>query len=374
MPWPWRAPATSDPLVAPTTVSSSAADAGVALTGSSCTACTVPSGISGLPSRSRRSPRSPLVRSSLEGLAGAPGRGASGEPPCRGRDHPAVAVGVDEADRHGIRPRHVAGQRPAHRRAWSWRVSPSRSTSPAVTATFASPRSLMVGANVALVAASLERDGVEVLGAPALGVGRDGGLARRRRGRPRADATTARRRCPRRAPGRRRRPVRCETSWGPVNYANLLPAFSQPAVLDSTGRAPPRRADLPGRRTPATRQASDREGAALSDATRRERADSEARAAPAHPPPTGHRRARRVRARRGARPRVRLVAPRGQHLAARRQRRPRRPGPPRRPARSTSCSSGPTTARARACRAPRSARAPAPTPRSSPTCRPTAST
>jgi hypothetical protein len=53
-----------DPASASTIFSSSAADAAVALTGSSCTAYTVPSGMSALPSRSRRFPRRPAVFSS----------------------------------------------------------------------------------------------------------------------------------------------------------------------------------------------------------------------------------------------------------------------------------------------------------------------
>ena len=141
----------SDPFVAPTMGSSAAAEAAVALTGSICTACTVPSGIRGLPSRSRRSPRWPKVRSSCivvpAGRSGCQGEPVAGVATCQ-RSPSATRV-TGTAYVHGTSPGRVqvTSSVPVA-------VSPSRSTSPAVTATLASPRSLTAGAKVALVASS----------------------------------------------------------------------------------------------------------------------------------------------------------------------------------------------------------------------------
>ena len=285
-----------------------------------------------------------------EGLSGGevrvPGRAGR-----RGGHHPALAVG-GEGDGHGVRPRHVAGQRPGDVEGAGGRVAVARDVARG-DGDLRVAEVLDRGGEGRLRGVVGERHGREVLGGPCLRVRRGGSLARRRRGRPRVGATRAHRRCPRRPPARRRRPVRCESSWAPVNYEIVIPSFTQPAVLDSQHRAP-----VPGARSclvgpRATRRASEREGAALSDATRRERAENRGARDPARPAPPAARGPGRLRARRGARVRGRLVAARGQHLAARRDQGPRRP-----PHRGRRPAQHPADRlrqprRARACRGPR---------------------
>ena len=157
------------------------------------------------------------VRSSLERLAGrqvgVPGRaGRSGSrPPSRRR---AATRVTGTAYDHGTSPGSV--QVTVERRPW--RVSPSRSTSPAVTATVASPRSLTVGRERSPWSRRRRRDGIRGPWRSSPRVGRGGRLRRRVAVGLALTPPQRHRRYPRRAPGRRRRPARCETSWGPVNY------------------------------------------------------------------------------------------------------------------------------------------------------------